>query len=189
MQKIAQNEKILSGGGCGGRPWRPVFFFFWRIVAEFRPRLRRCNQCWAFLTRRLKTSIGFQYGSQWEPLNENHLGFHLAFNLRTGPVLSAKSWNLLNKGMKYWDSALNAPGSRRFIAIVHIAAVVIGWKRSGKERTEQTQFSIKFAAKLSFIPRWSPVYFLFLFFEISCPMWPNRGSGAILSDFIDNFNK
>jgi len=61
---------------------------------------------------------------------------------------------LLNKGMKYWDSALNAQGVVRehFIATVHIAAAVIGWKRSGKERTGQTQFSTKFAAKLSFMP-------------------------------------
>jgi hypothetical protein len=40
--------------------------------------------------------------------------------------------------MKYWDSGLNAPGLRTFIATVHIAAAVIGWKRSGKERTGQT---------------------------------------------------
>ncbi len=60
---------------------------------------------------------------------------------------------LLNKGMKYWDSALNAPGSRTFIATVHIAAALIGWKRSGNERTGQTQFSTKFAAELSFKPQ------------------------------------
>jgi hypothetical protein len=30
--------------------------------------------------------------------------------------------------MKYWDSDLNARGSRTFIATVHIAATVIGWK-------------------------------------------------------------
>jgi hypothetical protein len=83
---------------------------------------------------------------------------------------------LLNQGMKYWDSALNASGSRTFTATVHIAAAVIGWKRWGKERTGQTQFkSTKFAAKLSFMPRRSSVYVFFLFFEISSPMWPNRG--------------
>jgi len=38
---------------------------------------------------------------------------------------------------------------------------VIGWKCSRKERTGQSQFSTKFAAKLNFIPRWSPVYFFF----------------------------
>jgi hypothetical protein len=36
---------------------------------------------------------------------------------------------LLNKGMKYWDSAVNAPGSRAFIAAVHIPATMIGWNR------------------------------------------------------------
>jgi hypothetical protein len=30
--------------------------------------------------------------------------------------------------MKYWDSELNAWGSRTFIDTVHIAAAVIGWK-------------------------------------------------------------
>jgi hypothetical protein len=78
--------------------------------------------------------------------------------------------------MKYWNSGLNAPGTRTFIATVHIAAAVIGWRRSGKERTGQTQFSTKFAAKPSFMPHWRPVdLFIFLFFEISSPMWPNRG--------------
>jgi hypothetical protein len=61
--------------------------------------------------------------------------------------------------MKYWDLRLNAPGARTFIATVHIAATVIGWKHSGKEKTGQTQFSTKFATKLSIMPGWSPVYF------------------------------
>jgi hypothetical protein len=86
---------------------------------------------------------------------------------------------LLNKGMKYRDSGLNESCSRTFIATVHIAAA-IRWRRSGKERTGQTQFSTKFVNKLfvnklSFMPPWSPVYSCFLFFEISSPMWPNRG--------------
>jgi hypothetical protein len=90
---------------------------------------------------------------------------------------------LLNKGMKYWDSGFNERGARTFIATVHIEGAVIGWKLSGKERRGQTQFSTKFAAKLSFMPRWSPVYFFPLFFEISSPMWPNKGSGAVFSWF------
>jgi hypothetical protein len=60
-------------------------------------------------------------------------------------------------------------------------AAVIDWNRSRKERTGQTQFSTKFAAKLSFMPSWSPVYFFFLFFEISSPMWPNRDSSAVFA--------
>jgi len=59
---------------------------------------------------------------------------------------------LLNKGTKYSDSGLNAPGLRTFIATVHKAAAVIGSNRSGKERTGQTELSTKFAAKLSFMP-------------------------------------
>ncbi len=35
-----------------------------------------------------------------------------------------------------------------------------------KRRTGQTQFSTKFAAKLNFMPRWSPVYFFFLFLNL-----------------------
>jgi hypothetical protein len=46
--------------------------------------------------------------------------------------------------MKYWDSGLNASSSRTFKTRVHIAAAVIDRKRSGKERTRQTQFSTKF---------------------------------------------
>jgi hypothetical protein len=50
-----------------------------------------------------------------------------------------------------------------FITTLHIAAAVIDWRSSEK-----------FAAKLSFMPPWSPVYVCFVFFEISSPMWPNR---------------
>jgi hypothetical protein len=82
---------------------------------------------------------------------------------------------LLNKGMKYWDSGFNARGARTFIATVHIEGAVIGWKRSGKERRGQTQFSTKFGAKLSFMPRWSPVYFFPLFFEMWSPYVTQQG--------------
>ncbi len=67
---------------------------------------------------------------------------------------------LLNRGMKYSDSGLSARGARTFIGTVHIAGAVISWRRSEKERTGQTQFSTQFAAKLSFMPRWSPGYLL-----------------------------
>jgi hypothetical protein len=78
-------------------------------------------------------------------------------------LLAAKSWNFIKWGMKYWDSRLNALGSRTFIVTVHIAATVIGWSRSAKERTGQTQFSTKFAAKLSFMP---PLKLSVLFFRV-----------------------
>jgi hypothetical protein len=35
---------------------------------------------------------------------------------------------LLNKGMKYWDSTLITLGSRTYITILHITAIVINWK-------------------------------------------------------------
>jgi hypothetical protein len=88
---------------------------------------------------------------------------------------------LLNTGMKYEDHGLNARSTRTFIITVHIGAAVIGWRRSGKKRTVQTQFSTKFAAKLSFMPRWSLVYPFPLFFEISSTMWPTGGSGPVFS--------
>ncbi len=56
---------------------------------------------------------------------------------------------LLNKGMKYRDSGLNAPGLRTCITTVDIATGVIGWKPSRKETTWQTEFSTKFGAKMS----------------------------------------
>jgi hypothetical protein len=90
--------------------------------------------------------------------------------------------------MKYWNSGLNAPGSRTFIATVHIAAAVIGWRRSGKERTGQTQFSTKFAAKLCFIPRWSSVYLFFPVFWNLVPYGTKQGVLVpSLPDFTDNF--
>jgi hypothetical protein len=48
---------------------------------------------------------------------------------------------------------------------------VIGWKPSrkeGKESTQQTLFSTKFAAKLNFMPCCSPVYFIFPVFGFWC---------------------
>jgi hypothetical protein len=61
--------------------------------------------------------------------------------------------------MKNWDSTLNAPSSRTFIATIHIIATMVSWKRSGKERKEQTQFSTKFVVKLNFMLGWDPIYY------------------------------
>jgi hypothetical protein len=89
---------------------------------------------------------------------------------------------LLNKGMKYWDSGLNGLCSRTFIITGHIAAAVTVWRRSGKEMTGQTQFNTKFAAKLSFMPSWSPVYLFFSCILKSHPLCDQTGgSGAIFS--------
>ncbi len=51
---------------------------------------------------------------------------------------------------------------------------MIGWKRSWTQRTGQTQFSTKFAAKLSLMPPWSSVYF-FPFFSKFCPLCDQTG--------------
>jgi hypothetical protein len=114
-----------------------------------------------------------------------HLSFDASFILG---CCSQSHEILLNKCMKYWDLGWNASGSRTFIATVHIAAAVIGWKRSGKERTRQTQFSTQFAAKLSFMPPWSPVYFFSLFFWHLVPYVTKEGVLVpCLPDFTDAF--
>jgi hypothetical protein len=82
---------------------------------------------------------------------------------------------LLNKGMKYWDSGLNVRGLRTFIATAHVAAAVIGWRCSLKEMTGQTQLSTKFAPKLSFMPRWNPVNFVFPVFWNLIPYVTKQG--------------
>jgi hypothetical protein len=69
---------------------------------------------------------------------------HPSFDASCPPGRCPQSHEILsNKGMKYWCSALNAPGSRGFRATVQRAAAVIGWMRWAKERTVQTQFSTK----------------------------------------------
>jgi hypothetical protein len=75
------------------------------------------------------------------------------------------NWLIAKKKLDLWT----------FIGTVHIAAAVIGWRRSGKEMRGQTQFRTKFAANLSFMAGWSPVTFFSPFFDISSPMWPHRG--------------
>jgi len=108
---------------------------------------------------------------------------HSSFDSSSTPGCCPQSHEiLLNKGMKYWDSGLNARGSRTFKATVHIAAAVISWKHSGKEEwTGQTQFSTKFAAQLSFMPRWTPVHFFSCFLK-SRPLCDQTGGcGAVFA--------
>jgi hypothetical protein len=114
---------------------------------------------------------------------------HPSFDASSPPGRCPQSHEIsLNKGMKYWRWALNAPGSRTFWATVHIAAAVIGWMRWGKERTVQTQFSTKLLYSVFKLDPGTDVNrawvscpvkgqctFLFLFFEICSPMWPNTG--------------
>ncbi len=95
---------------------------------------------------------------------------------------------LLIKGMKYWDSWLNEPSLRTFVATIHIITILIGWKHSRKESTWQTKFSTKSTVKPSIMPCWRLMYFFFLFFEIASPMGPNKGVPMLsLLDFMDNF--
>jgi hypothetical protein len=99
-----------------------------------------------------------------------------SFDVSSSPDCYSQSHEiLLNKGMKFWDSGLNARRSKTFIVTVHIAASVIDWRRSGKEKsTGRTQFSTKFGTKLSFISY--PVEAqLYVFFGNLIPCVTKRG--------------
>ncbi len=65
----------------------------------------------------------------WHPVwKTNRFGMSCAPHLMLHPLFGFCSQSheiRLNKGMKYSDSALNAPGSRTSIATLHIAAAVI----------------------------------------------------------------
>jgi len=52
---------------------------------------------------------------------------HLSFDVSSPPSYCLQSHEiLLNNGMKYRDSRLNAPSLRTFIILVHIIVIVIG---------------------------------------------------------------
>ncbi len=90
---------------------------------------------------------------------------------------------LLTKGVKYWNFGLNGPSSKTFIARVHVLALVIDWKHLGKERIGQTQFNTKIVTKLSFMPRWSPMFFFFFFlcFLKSHPLCDQKASNVVFA--------
>jgi hypothetical protein len=162
----------MSVGGFSPPEWKPA-----SILSESRRWELPWELNWRF-SLEMRTAQVFTWHPIWEPnrfwhfekgpilmvKNKNQIlalskkscpvgpELHLPFDASSPLGCCPQSHEiLLNKGMKYWDSALNAPGSRTFTATVHIAAVVIGWKRSGNKRTGQTQFSSKFAPKLSFM--------------------------------------
>jgi hypothetical protein len=69
--------------------------------------------------------------------------------------------------------------AREHLQLQHTAAAMIGWKRSGKERTEQTQLSTKFAVKLSFMNLSAQCTFFSCFLKSRPPCDQTRGSGAV----------
>ncbi len=142
-----------------------------------------CTYLFIFKIKFHQTHISFIFSYTLElSVKSCPIGLDPLFDASSPPGCCPQSHEiLLNTGMKYEDHGLNARSTRTFIITVHIGAAVIGWRRSGKERTVQTQFSTKFAAKLSFMPRWSSVYSFPLFFEISSTMWPTGGSGPVIS--------
>jgi len=94
---------------------------------------------------------------------------------------------LLNKGIKYWDSGSNAQSSRTFITTVHIAAIVIRWRLLGKERTGQTQFSTKFATKLSSYALKPSILFFPVFWDLIPYVTKQGVPMSSISDFTNKF--
>jgi hypothetical protein len=102
-------------------------------------------------------------------------------------LLSAKSWNFMKEGYEILRPRIKCTKHENIYSYsthrstVHIGAAVIGWRRSGKERTVQTQFSTKIASKLSFMPRWSSVCFFSLILK-SQPLCDQTGGfGPVFS--------
>jgi len=86
--------------------------------------------------------------------------------------------NLLNKGLKYWDSRLNAGSSRTFIATVHIHQWLLEGVH-GKKGQGELSLTPNLVLNSVSCPL-KPSVFFPLFFEISFPMWPNRGFQCLL---------
>jgi hypothetical protein len=91
-------------------------------------------------------------------------------------LLAASHGILLNQGMKYWDSGVNAPGLRTFVATVHI-----GMQQWLVESVRENQGQGKLSLVLSFMPCWSPVYFVFFscFWTLVPYMTKQGGSRAV----------
>ncbi len=143
-----------------------VFTMVWMgVLIHLRPNgcplEMDCTYLFILTIKFYQTHISFIFSYTLElSVKSCPIGLDPSFDPSSLPGCCPQSHEiLLNKGLKYWDPGLNARNTRTFIATVHIAAAVIGWRRSGKERTVQTQFSTKFAAKLGFMPRWNSVYF------------------------------
>jgi hypothetical protein len=67
---------------------------------------------------------------------------------------------LLNLGMKCWNSALNARGSRVIIAVVQVGAVKIYVAAVQVPRKKETQYETQFTTKIGEKPSLGPSYFL-----------------------------
>jgi hypothetical protein len=73
-----------------------------------------------------------------------------------------------------WNVGLNARGLKIFIVIIHIAIIVIVWKKLGEKRG-WSSIVTKFNVNVSFSPRLNLIYIFHYFLEILTPLWPNRG--------------
>jgi hypothetical protein len=70
-----------------------------------------------------------------------------------------------NMNIIYWNSGLNAGGSRIFIVTILRAPATIKSRQSGKKNSNLT----KFGANLIFSPPLRPMYYFSYFLEISPP--------------------
>jgi hypothetical protein len=110
---------------------------------------------------------------------------HPSFDASSPPSCCPQSHEmLLNKGMKYWDWALNAPGSRTSITTVHIATTMIGWRHSGKEMTVQTQFSTETEFHISL----KSIVLFFCCFLKSHPLCDQTGASSAVFSWLYGYN-
>ncbi len=79
------------------------------------------------------THILFFFIKSWPFGSESHLSFDVSSLLGCHPQ---NHEILLNKGMRYWNSRLNAPDLKTFITIIiiHTTTPMIGRKHSRKEK-------------------------------------------------------
>jgi hypothetical protein len=135
----AHQTKVLLSQRSGHHR-RSVFMFFSRWI---RRRRRTVNFSSLFLRFNSPAEPAWHVAqSAMNARAPSFLGseFYPSFDTSSPPGYCPQSHEILLN--TYWDSRLNALGSRTFITTVHIAAAtVISWRCSRKERTWQTQFS------------------------------------------------
>ncbi len=116
------------------------------------------------------------------------MGLSCTPHFKVHPLLAIgrKSWNFIKSGYEILGLRSKCTWLENICSYSsHRNAAVIGWKRSGKSRTGQTQFGTEFHALL----KPSILCFFFLFLN-SRPLCDEIGGFAcrLLPDFTDNFN-
>jgi hypothetical protein len=123
MRSVTWDLVLLDLVWVLGNTTRP-YCGCWEWLREHQGGIRKCKD----VTKALKI---LELSVKSCPLG---LELHPSFDASPPPgCCLQRNEIVLNKGMKYRDSRLNAGGARTFRVTVHIAGAVIGWRRSGKE--------------------------------------------------------